>query len=130
MQKTLHEVMAPVCQRHGVTMQQLHVLMELSRMPGVQAGQLSDRAGILRTNFPSMCRRLEERGLIERRRNDQDKRSLQLRVTDEGRALLAAIEDDARRRYDAAFALEPAETFETISAGLAALNAFMQKLGR
>lgn len=130
MQRTLHEVMAPLCQRHGLTIQQLHVLMELSRTPGVKAGQLSDSAGILRTNFASMCRKLEERGLIERRRSEQDKRSLELRVTDKGKALLAAVDEDVRRRYDTAFQAEPQETFETITAGLDALNGFVRKLGR
>ena len=129
-QKMLHDTMAPICLQHGVTLQQMHILVELLRTPGLTAGQLSDRAGILRTNFSSVCRKLEDRGLIERQRNQQDKRSLQLRVTDEGRALLAEIDEEVHRRYGVAFESEPPETFQTIINGFQALNGFAGKLGR
>lgn len=129
-QKILHETMAPVCQQHGLTLQQMHVLMELVRTPGLTAGQLSDRAGILRTNFPSVCRKLEDRGLIERQRSQTDRRSLKLRVTDEGRALLADVDGEVQRRYGEAFAAEPPETFDAIIGGFRALADFSKKLGR
>ncbi|EQI07216.1 UNVERIFIED_ORG: marR family protein [Clostridioides difficile F501] len=129
-QKILHETMAPVCQQYGLTLQQMHVLMELVRTPGLTAGQLSDRAGILRTNFPSVCRKLEDRGLIERQRSQTDRRSLKLRVTDEGRALLADVDGEVQRRYGEAFAAEPPETFDAIIGGFRALADFSKKLGR
>lgn len=129
-QKILHETMAPICQQHGLTLQQMHVLMELMRTPGLTAGQLSDQAGILRTNFPSVCRKLEDRGLIERQRSQTDKRSLRLRVTDEGRALLAGIDEEVQRRYGEAFAAEPPVTFDRIIEGFQALADFSKKLGR
>ena len=129
-QKILHETMAPVCQQYGLTLQQMHVLMELMRTPGLTAGQLSDRAGILRTNFPSVCRKLEDRGLIERQRSQTDRRSLKLRVTDEGRALLADVDGEVQRRYGEAFAAEPPETFDAIIGGFRALADFSKKLGR
>lgn len=130
LQKMLHDTMMPICQQHGLTLQQLHVLMELTRTPGLTAGQLSDRAGILRTNFSSVCRKLEDRGLIERQRNQEDKRSLQLRVTDEGRALLTEVDREVHRRYGQAFENESPETFDTIVAGFQALNGFSEKLER
>ena len=43
---------------------------------------------------PSMTRlidRLEERGLIERRRDDEDRRKVLAKITDEGRRLVSAI---------------------------------------
>lgn len=129
-QKVLHETMAPICQRHGLTLQQMHVLVELVRTPGLTAGQLSDRTGILRTNFSSVCRKLEDRGLIERQRNQMDKRLLQLRITDEGRALLADIDEEVHCRYGTAFEAEPPETFEAILDGFQALSTFTGKLGR
>lgn len=130
MQKIVHNVAGPVCQRHGLTLQQMHVLVELAGMPGQTPSQLSERAGILRTNFSGLCRKLEERGLVERRRNERDRRSNELRVTDEGRALLARIDEDFRASYGFAFENEPQETFDDILAGFKALNAFTAKLGR
>lgn len=130
MQKLLHDTVVPVCQQNGLTLQQMHVLLELVGTPGQTSTQLSERAGILRTNFSSVCHKLEERGLVERRRSDRDRRAFELRATDEGRELLARIDADIKRRYGAAFENEPPETFETILAGFRALNAFAAKLGR
>ena len=130
LQKILHDTMTPICQEHGLTLQQMHVLVELMRTPGLTAGQLSDRAGILRTNFSSVCHKLEERGLVERRRSDRDRRAFELRATDEGRELLARIDADIRRCYGPAFENEPPETFDAILAGFRALNSFAAKLER
>ncbi len=96
LQKILHDTMTPICQEHGLTLQQMHVLVELMRTPGLTAGQLSDRAGILRTNFSPVCRKLENRGLVERQRSQTDRRSLRLHVTDEGRALLASVDGEVQ----------------------------------
>ena len=34
MQKLLHDLVAPACQRNGLTLQQMHVLVELVSAPG------------------------------------------------------------------------------------------------
>lgn len=128
LQKIMHETMAPICQQHGLTLQQLHVLVELIRTPALTAGQLSDRTGILRTNFSSVCRKLEDRGLIERQRSQTDKRSLMLQVTDEGRELLASIDEEVHARYGAAFESEPQETIDSILVGFRALSTFAGKI--
>lgn len=130
LQKILHDTMTPICQEHGLTLQQMHVLVELMRTPGLTAGQLSDRAGILRTNFSPVCRKLENRGLIERQRSQTDRRSLRLHVTDEGRALLASVDGEVQRRYGRAFSAEPQETFDAILEGFQALSVFSGKLVR
>ena len=128
MQKLLHDLVAPACQRNGLTLQQMHVLVELVSAPGQTSTQLSERAGILRTNFSSVCHKLEERGLVERRRSAVDKRAFELQLTEAGRALLLDVDAEVRRRYGSAFESESPETFETIIAGFRALNAFTAKL--
>ena len=107
LQKILHDTMTPICQEHGLTLQQMHVLVELMRTPGLTAGQLSDR-----------------------QRSQTDRRSLRLHVTDEGRALLASVDGEVQRRYGRAFSAEPQETFDAILEGFQALSAFSGKLVR
>ena len=63
LQKILHDTMTPICQEHGLTLQQMHVLVELMSTPGLTAGQLSDRAGILRTNMILGCAITESTGI-------------------------------------------------------------------
>ena len=41
MQRMLHDTMVPVCQQHDLTLQQFHVLLELTRTPGLTAGEAS-----------------------------------------------------------------------------------------
>lgn len=130
LQKLLRDAVAPICLRHGLTLQQMHVLVELAGVPGQTLSQLSARSGILRTNFSGVCRKLEEQGLVERRRSEYDRRAFVLHVTDEGSAMLARIDADVRQRYSEVFDSEPQETFDTILAGLKALSSFAEKLER
>lgn len=133
LQVFMHGVFAPICQQYDVTPQQMYVLTELLEEPGQSAGQLSDRSGILRTNFSSVCRKLEGRGLIRRIRSDKDRRAFELYITDEGRLLLNRIDDDIRRLCASAVDVECSEIFEKLKAvmvGFRALSELSQRLVR
>ena len=130
LQTIVHAGVMPICQRHALTAQQMYVLIELLDEPGQSAGQLSDRAGILRTNFSAVCHKLEERGLVERRRSARDKRAFELRITDEGRSLLRSIDEEVKGLYGPVFEAESPETFATILTGFRALRDFSERLGR
>lgn len=127
-QHVMHDIVAPICQDHRLTPQQMHILMELSREPGQTAGQLSDRTGILKTNFSSVCRRLEEGGLIERHRSERDGRAYEFRVTKAGCEMLKAIDGEIRQRFGDALDDTSPETLDTIIAGLRALSGLSAKL--
>lgn len=123
----LRECVAPVCLEYGITLQQLHVLVMLQQQPGVTLSELSQRAGILRTNFSAICRKLENSGLIERKRNNQDRRACELFVTKQGRELLGVIAQTVRQKNKQLFAGETPETFATIMEGFHALESLMVK---
>ncbi|RKI97052.1 MarR family transcriptional regulator [bacterium D16-34] len=127
MKNLLRESVAPVCQEYGLTLQQLHVLIMLQKRPGVTLSDLSVRAGILRTNFSAICRKLETHGFIERRRNDKDRRACELFVTQKGHELLGVIEQTVRKQHEQVFANEPPETFDTIVKGFHALESLIAK---
>lgn len=129
-QKVIHDAIGPVCKDHGVTVQQMHVLLELVQQPGQTASSLSERAGILHTNFAMVCRKLEDQGLLERHRSDVDRRSFELEVTDAGRVLLRRIDDDIERLYGDMFEAEPHETFDAIVGGFRAMRELVEKFGR
>lgn len=128
MQQLLHRTLLPICQSHGLTLQQLHVLVELTHTPDLTAGELSERAGILRTNFSGVCQKMEKRGLIERNRSERDGRSYELRATQAGRELLEQLNADIEKRYGQALEVEPDETFDTIIAGFKAMRDFAQRM--
>ena len=75
----------------GVTRTQWRVLKFLQRGEGINQGGLAD---LLEVEPISLCRmidRLEESGLVERRRDPRDRRAWQIFLTDRARPLLSEL---------------------------------------
>ncbi|MEG3122316.1 MarR family winged helix-turn-helix transcriptional regulator [Sphingomonas sp. GB1N7] len=75
----------------GVTRQQWHTLTKLSRVEGINQGGLAD---LLEVEPISLCRmidRLEEAGLVERRRDPNDRRAWRIFITDKARPMIAQL---------------------------------------
>jgi MarR family transcriptional regulator, organic hydroperoxide resistance regulator len=71
----------------GVTAPQRLVVRFLGRFPGVTAGQLAQALHIDPGTLSASLRRLEGRGLVERRRDPADTRRVTLGLTRRGRDL-------------------------------------------
>lgn len=127
LQVFMHETMGRICKRHDLTMHNLYIMMELNIEPGQTISQLSDRVGILPTNFTPVCRKMEERGLIERQQSEADRRSYTLHLSAEGKALFDTMSHEVERRYGSIFETEPDETFDTILKGFEALHTFVKR---
>lgn len=123
--KFAHTVIAPICQRHGITMQQMYVLMELRSEPGQTIGRLSDRVGILHTNFPQVCRKLENGGLVRRTQSEIDRRSFLLSLTEEGERLFRALDEEVNATYGLHSNPEFEENYEIILKGFEALHSML-----
>lgn len=67
------------------------VLMILLRNPGLKQSEVAESLGIQRANFVAIVDGLENRGLIERRKSDVDRRVQSLHITAEGEAFLRSI---------------------------------------
>jgi len=73
----------------GITALQYTALTVLERHDGVPAAQLARNSFVTAQSMADMVRALEERGLIVRATNAQNRRELLIRLTDDGRQLLA-----------------------------------------
>jgi DNA-binding MarR family transcriptional regulator len=71
----------------GLTAPQRLVLRVLGRFPGMTAGQLARALHVDPGTLSASVRRLEARGLVERRRDPGDTRRVTLGLTRHGRAL-------------------------------------------
>lgn len=71
----------------GVTAPQRLVLRLLGRFPGITAGQLARSLHVDPGTLSASLRRLEARGLVERRRDPADSRRVTIGLTRQGRAL-------------------------------------------
>jgi DNA-binding MarR family transcriptional regulator len=73
-----------------LTLAQVRVLRRLAKQ-SQSLGQLGTDLALAPPSMTRLVDRLEERGLITRRRNDEDRRKVVATLTDDGRRLVTAI---------------------------------------
>jgi DNA-binding MarR family transcriptional regulator len=74
-------------QEYGLTSPQLGALRELEKSPLATPGHLADQLHVSPQTVAGILKRLEQRGLISRARDENDRRSFSLQLTDEGKRL-------------------------------------------
>ena len=84
-----------------LTPAQFSVLLLLDKNPGRNQTEIASTLGILRPNFVSMLDGLESRGLCERVRSTNDRRSHILLLTEKGRAVLARAKKLVATKHEA-----------------------------
>ena len=92
-------------QELGVSPLEGHVLTYLRKYAPAPVGELVRVFGLKQSTFTSLLDRLERSGLVRRERNPDDRRSLLVHITVQGRELttrlnrmLEKLEDDIRTR--------------------------------
>src|SRR5687768_13673518 len=83
----LEKVSGQMVTRLGVTAQQRLIIRCLGKYPGLRAGQLAARLHLDPGTISAALRRLEEKALVERRRDPRDRRRAALGLTEQGRAI-------------------------------------------
>lgn len=80
----------------GITALQYTALTVLERHDGLSAAQLARDSFVTAQSIADLVRSLETRGLVRRERNPNNRRELQILLTEQGRALLAQHEAPVR----------------------------------
>lgn len=88
----------------GATRAQWRTLTTLSRNEGLNQGALADLLEIEPITLTRMIDRLEESGLVERRRDPNDRRAWLLYLTEKSRPLLADLHSVAAEMIEQALA--------------------------
>lgn len=91
----------------GLTGPQVTVLKMLEGIGGLSLSDLSARMSARNSTVTGIADRMERDGLVERKRDEDDRRIVRIRLTDEGRALASEI---------------PVESMEVFGAALRALD--------
>ena len=76
---------------HDLTVEQLHILKQLSFVKGQTQSQLCEGAGKSPANITRILDRLEKKGSVNRKKNPDDRRSTLVFLTEEGEDLLADV---------------------------------------
>jgi MarR family transcriptional regulator, temperature-dependent positive regulator of motility len=81
----------------NLTPRQLTVLLTVATHPGLNQLKLTELTGIDRSTLAELSKRLQKRGLLERRRTEEDARAYAVKVTNEGERLLRKAGPAAKR---------------------------------
>lgn len=74
--------------RVGLTGPQLVILQEITRMGEVTAGEIAQAVSLSQATVTGILERMENRGLLARRRSDRDKRRIMVSITKSGQQIL------------------------------------------
>jgi DNA-binding MarR family transcriptional regulator len=105
----------------SITVEQFHILRHVNK--GVCS--ISELAQVKQISRPAISQAVDilvNEGLLTRQQNSQDRRFVQLALTDAGASLLAAIFDSSRRWMDAKLQALPEEELLTIIRGMDSLR--------
>jgi DNA-binding MarR family transcriptional regulator len=83
----------------GLTVPQLSVLQVVQRHPDAPVKSVARSSHLTQATVSIVLDRLEERGLVHRRRADQDRRQVLITITDAGREALARVPDLLQQHF-------------------------------
>ncbi|MFR1304501.1 MarR family winged helix-turn-helix transcriptional regulator [Eubacterium callanderi] len=91
------------------------VLVMLAENDGVSQKLLTEQSGIRPASLSELIIKLERNGLVERQRNEEDKRNRNVYLTEEGRALAETIKSRKDESADFLFDVLSEEEKETLT---------------
>lgn len=101
---------------HGLTISQFGVLESLYHLGPMPVGRVGEKILKSSGNMTLVIDNLEKRGLVERVRGAADRRQISVRLTDDGRALVASIMPDHARGVVESFACLSRDEQATLAA--------------
>ena len=85
--------------RHGITGPQLVILQELSKHSEMSVGELAKAISLGQATVTGILDRLENRGLIIRRKSDDDKRKVLIAPTEESHKMIATTPSPLQQTF-------------------------------
>ena len=83
----------------GLTPSQYFILLTIKNAEGLSQKQIVEMTGVDRSTMTGSIRRLQKKGFIKRRKKPDDHRAYELRLTAEGREILA-LNSPLARQFD------------------------------
>ena len=111
-----------------LTPRQLAVLVTVAGNEGLSQTGLVDRTGIDRSTLADIVRRMQRKGLLQRRRTREDARAYAVKLTDEGRRVLRVADPLAKRVDERILDALPTKQREQFVDDLLAIVDTLQKL--
>lgn len=120
----------PVVESFGLTMTQLRLLAELKEQSELTVGDLGQAMGTAPGNTSSLCKAMEQKGLVSRKRSSQDERIVLISMTDPGRELLRQVERELSAKCDPILQEFSPADYEQILVGMEKLREVVTSLNQ
>lgn len=91
----------PILNHLGVTEQQWRIIRVLAEHGSLEPWQISEQCQILKPSLTGVLSRMEEMGLVQRRRHESDQRRQRVELTERAATLVAAAAPLVDRQYRA-----------------------------
>jgi DNA-binding MarR family transcriptional regulator len=111
--------------RLGLTGPQLVILREIAFLGEVTAGEIARAVSLSQATVTGIVDRMEKRGLVTRRRSNQDKRKIMIRVTSTGNDIIEKAPPLMQEAFEARFENLPAWEQNMILSALLRLVSIM-----
>jgi len=85
---------------HDLTARQYAVLFALAHTDGLSQSKLVDATGIDRSTMADIVRRMLKKGIIQRKRDKEDARAYEVKITDDGVRLFRTVSPIIQRIED------------------------------
>lgn len=101
----LHQRYHAVARQGGLSLEQFHLLVELDELmleledEGISINRIARKIHNAQNTVSERVSRLEDKGLVKRVRDEKDRRVSRVEMTDEGRKLLAEINEEANLNF-------------------------------
>jgi DNA-binding MarR family transcriptional regulator len=125
--QAVEEIFATEIKIERLTPRQLAVLTTVAENEGLSQTGIVDRTGVDRSTLADIVRRLQKKGLLQRRRTKEDARAYAVRLTEKGRQVLGKAEPLAKRVERRVFDALPANRRDGFLAALAAIVSTLQR---
>ena len=112
--KSYAKQMEPICQEWELTRNELDVLLFLYNNPEYdRATDIVSHRGIAKSHVSLSVTSLEEKGLLQRRFSEQDRRTAHLELPEQGRIIAAQAREKQMQYFSALYRGVSPEEFET-----------------
>jgi len=118
-----------VLAEHEMPLSLLMISKHIKVEPGITISEMARRTGIAKSHVSNQIRRLEARGWVEKRSDNEDQRILRLYLSESGVRELALIGTKIRKQFNALVADIPEARAEELLADLAEIRQAMLRNG-
>lgn len=127
---SLNATLNEISNRFGITSMQLRILMCLYNEGNSTIGHLADCMNMAGANISTMCKKLEQKGLVSRNRDSQDERVVRITLTDQGIETVSEIDEIFNNKILLAISQESEESIKSIVDGLEKLTSLISKMDK